>query len=69
MLPVVLAVFTGKLIWFGLFLWLLLRAPAVLTRIPLLGSNLARFERFRAEVLQTNGPSDSALSQSTTERK
>ena len=69
MLPVVLAVFTGKLIWFGLFLWLLLRAPAVLTRIPLLGSNLARFERFRTEVLQTNGPSDSNLTQPTTEKK
>jgi uncharacterized membrane protein len=69
MLPVVLAVFTGKLIWFGLFLWLLLRAPAVLTRVPLLGSILARFERFRTEVLQTEGQSDSDLSQPTSEKK
>lgn len=68
MLPVVLAVFTGKLIWFGLFLWLLQRAPAVLTRVPLLGSSLARFERLRAEVLQTKGPSGSDLSQPTPEK-
>lgn len=59
MLPVVLAVFTGKLIWFGIFLWLLLRAPTVLARVPVLGSNLARFERFREEVLQKQDLSDS----------
>lgn len=61
MLPVVLAVFTGKLIWFALFLWLLLHAPAVLARVPVLGSNLARFERFREEVLQKQHLSDSSL--------
>lgn len=69
MLPVVLAVFTGKLIWFGLFLGLLLRAPAVLARVPLLGSRLEKFERFRAEVLQTKGPSGSAHSQPTPQNK
>ena len=52
----VLAVFTGKLIWFGLFLWLLLRAPAVLARVPVLGPGLARFDRFRAAVLAEQSP-------------
>lgn len=49
--PVVTAVFFGKLIWFGVFLWLLTRAPQLLARIPLLGRSLERFNRFRNEVL------------------
>ena len=48
---VVAAVFAGKLIWFALFLGLLIKAPAVLTRLPLLGAALQRFRSFQADVL------------------
>ncbi len=48
---VLLAVFAGKLIWFGLFLLLLTRAPALLARVPLLGRAVPRFRAFQAEVL------------------
>lgn len=50
-LPVVGAVFAGKLIWFGLFLGLLTRAPRFLARVPVLGRSLERFARFRQDVL------------------
>jgi membrane protein YqaA with SNARE-associated domain len=50
-MPVVGAVFLGKLIWFGVFLGLLTRAPGVLARVPVLGRSLERFARFRHDVL------------------
>ena len=50
-LPVVGAVFVGKLIWFGVFLGLLTRAPRFLARVPVLGRSLERFARFRQDVL------------------
>ena len=49
--PVVAAVFAGKLIWFGVFLGLLTRAPHVLARVPVLGRSLERFAQFRQKVL------------------
>ena len=48
---VVATVFVGKLIWFGLFLGLLIKAPAVLAKLPLLGRALLRFRTFQATVL------------------
>lgn len=48
---VMAAVFAGKLLWFGGFLALLVRAPAVLARVPVLGAALQRFEAYRAAVL------------------
>lgn len=48
---VMLAVFAGKLLWFGGLLFLLTRAPVVLDRLPLLGAALRRFRAFQAEVL------------------
>ena len=48
---VVAVVFAGKLIWFALFLGLLIKAPAVLARLPVLGNALLRFRRFQAAVL------------------
>ena len=48
---VVAAVFAGKLIWFALFLALLIKAPAVLSRLPLVGHALRRFHGYRAAVL------------------
>ena len=48
---VVATVFAGKLIWFSLFLGLLIKAPAVLAKLPLLGRALIRFRTFQATVL------------------
>ncbi|MDP2817396.1 MAG: hypothetical protein Q8O29_03780 [Polaromonas sp.] len=48
---VVAAVFAGKLIWFALFLGLLIKAPAVLARLPVLSGALLRFRAFQAAVL------------------
>lgn len=50
---VVAAVFAGKLVWFGVFLYLLISAPQRLDRVPVLGQTLKRFARFRDEVLAT----------------
>ena len=53
---VVAVVFAGKLIWFALFLALLIKAPALLARLPVLGNALRRFRSFQAGVLaETRG--------------
>ena len=49
---VVAAVFIGRLIWLSFFLSLLIRAPRVLAEMPVIGSMLKRFHRYRAEVLE-----------------
>lgn len=56
-LPVVSAVFAGKLIWFGVFLGLLIHAPHFLAQVPLLGRSLKRFGRFRDDVLAAQATS------------
>lgn len=54
---VVAAVFAGKLIWFALFLGLLIKAPDVLARLPVLGNALLRFRKFQGGVLaEARGP-------------
>jgi len=58
--PLIAAVFVGRLIWLSLFLSLLIRAPRLLEGLPLLGSMLRRFLRYRAEVLREIEPSKRA---------
>ena len=48
---VLLAIFSGKLIWFGGFLALLVKAPAWLAEVPVVGDGLRRFRTYRDAVL------------------
>lgn len=48
---VMAAVFAGKLLWFGGFLALLVWAPAVLERVPVIGTAVRRFVACRQRVL------------------
>lgn len=48
---VLLAVFSGRLIWFGGFLALLIKAPDWLAGLAVIGNGLRRLRAFRDAVL------------------